>query len=154
MSTLILFEDLHDALSSIWLGRFYATTLPKVPSYPCGVYTVLAGEAFLTLCGPSDLTRFRIRVDCFAKDYREVIGHRDSVIESMMRFKYQNEKVSEFEMYEDAVDVYRKMLDFSVYFNELAAGPAAANRNAKESNHGRLQVASVLRAEHADPDRG
>lgn len=124
MSTLILFEDLHDALSPIWLGRFYATTLPKVPSYPCGCYTVLGGEAFNTLCGPSDLTRYRIRIDCFAKDYREVIAHRDAVIENMMMLKYQNEQVSEYEMYENAVDVFRRLLDFSVYFNELAAGPA------------------------------
>ena len=129
MSTLILFEDLHDALSPIWLGRFYATTLPKVPSYPCGCYTVLSGEAFLTVQGPSDLTRFRIRIDCFAKDYAEVIANRDAVVENMMRFKYQNEKVSEFEMYEGAVETYRKLLDFSVYYNELAAGPVVAARS-------------------------
>ena len=128
MSTLILFEDLHDSLSPIWLGRFYPTTLPKVPSYPCGVYTVMGSEPNLTLCGPSNLTRYRIRIDCFAQDYREVIANRDTVIENMIRFKYQNEGAGEFEMYESAVAVYRRLIDYSVWFNELAAGPAARSR--------------------------
>jgi Protein of unknown function (DUF3168) len=108
---------LQAALAGLVAGRVYPIRLPDDPVYPSLRYSNVNTNNHNTLCGPSNLTDARYRVDIFATTVKECDQIAASIL-AIMRgpaFGYQNTPLANIDGYEPTVGLYRKTLDFQIW---------------------------------------
>lgn len=112
---------LQAALAGLVAGRVYPVRLPDAPVFPCLRYAKINTNNFNTLCGPSNLTESRYRVDVFATTVKECDQIAASLL-AIMRggaLGFQNTPLSNADVYEPTVGVYHQALDFQIWEAEL-----------------------------------
>jgi hypothetical protein len=108
---------LQKALAGLVAGRVYPVRIADEPQYPCIRYTIITTNMHNTLCGPSNLTDSRYRIDIFAKTVLEAGQIAVSVL-SIMRgnsFAYKNTPELVLDGYDPSPGIYRKTLDFTIW---------------------------------------
>jgi len=111
------------SLAGLVGGRVHPVILPDAPVYPIIRYTNVSTNHNNTLCGPSNLTDSRYRIDVFAQTIKEAEQISASV-KSIMRggsLGFQNTPLMDMDGYEPTVGIYRKTLDFQIWEAETMA---------------------------------
>jgi hypothetical protein len=116
---------LQNALAGLVAGRVYPVRLPDEPVFASIRYSDVTTNYFTTLCGQSNLSESRYRLDVFATTIIEAEQIAAS-IQSIMRGNpsgFQNVPLGAFDGYEPAIAIYRKTLDFQIWeAQSMAAG--------------------------------
>jgi hypothetical protein len=108
---------IQKALAGLVAGRVYPIRIDDAPVYPCIRYTSVNRNYINTLCGQSNLSESRYRVDIFATTIKEAEQLAASAL-SIMRgasFEFKNTPLSSNDGYEPSIGVYRKSLDFQIW---------------------------------------
>jgi hypothetical protein len=108
---------LQKALAGLVAGRVYPVRLPDAPEFPAIRYATVSSIPINTLCGPSNLSDARYRVDVFATTIMEA-GQIGASIESIMRgtaLGYKNVPIMAMDGYEPTIGIYRRTLDFQIW---------------------------------------
>ena len=112
---------LQAALAGLVQGRVYPVRLPDEPILPSIRYSAVNTNYLSTLCGQSNLSESRYRLDVFATTITECEQISASIL-SIMRgtsLGFQNVPLAAMDGYEPTVGVYRKTLDFQIWEAEL-----------------------------------
>ena len=112
---------LQVALAGLVQGRVYPVRLPDAVVLPAIQYTTIATNYLSTLCGQSNLSESRYRLDVFAPTVIECEQIAASIL-SIMRgtsLGFKNTPLMALDGYEPTVGVYRKTLDFQIWEAEL-----------------------------------
>jgi hypothetical protein len=112
---------LQAALAGLVAGRVYPVRLPDAPVFPAIRYSTVNTNYLNTLCGQTNLSESRYRIDVFATTITEAEQIAASIL-SIMRgtsLGFKNVPLSAIDGYEPTVAIYRKMLDFQIWEAEL-----------------------------------
>lgn len=107
-----LHKAIQAAVAPIFSGRCYPLAAPETPTYP---YAILATEGAApenSLCGRSNLTQYRYRIDIYSKLYSEVLSLRGQVLNAMDQFGIP---VLDLDIYEPEIRAMRRVMDFSIW---------------------------------------
>ena len=106
---------LQKALAGLVGGRVYPIRLDDAPVFPCIRYTSINRNFVNTLCGQSNLSEARYRVDIFATTITEAEQLAASALSIMRGFAFTNTPLSSGDGYEPSIGIYRKSLDFQIW---------------------------------------
>lgn len=112
---------LQAALAGLVAGRVYPVRLPDAPVFPAIRYSAVNTNYLSTLCGQTNLSESRYRLDVFATTTTEAEQIAASIL-SIMRgsaLGFQNVPLTAIDGYEPTVAIYRKTLDFQIWEAEL-----------------------------------
>lgn len=106
-------------------SRVYPLILPQSPTMPAVTVSVVSGDRHHSTDGPSGLATPRVQVDCWgstyssANDVFEAVRKRlDGVTNGSIQVAFAD---NELDFYDSEVDLFRKVLDFLVWFNETTS---------------------------------
>lgn len=108
---------LQQALAGLVGGRVYPVRLPDAPVLPAIRYSTVNTNYINTLCGQSNLSESRYRIDVFATTIMEAEQIAASAL-SIMRgdsLGFENVPLASLDGYEPTVGIYRKTLDFQIW---------------------------------------
>jgi len=120
MTALELQEAVHAAVAPVFGGRFYPHAAPEEPQYPYGIISTESALPENTLCGRSDLTNYRMRIDVYSKTYAEVLALRGGVIVAMETLANIPRPIPlmDIDLYEPEIRAMRRVMDFSLWCRE------------------------------------
>lgn len=111
--------------------RIYPVMLPQAPVYPALTFQTISGDSHYAMQGPSELANPRIQIDCYAESYDVVMDLRNAVIACLGGyqgtsagvvihgvFKVMETDGFENELTQSGLNVWRKTLDFNIWFKE------------------------------------
>ncbi len=94
--------------------RIYPVKLPQNPTYPAITYFQVSGSPIYTKQGRHG-TRPRVQISCWAKSYTTVKQLAAAVVAAMDGYARENLNQNEFDIYEEAAEVYQVPLDFIIW---------------------------------------
>lgn len=102
-------------------NRIYPVVLPQgtVAAFPAVTYQRVSGDRVYSLSGYSTLENARMQIDCWATSFETVKDLADKtrqVVDSATVFA--SNLISDQDLYEDGVEVYRVSMDFSLWNRE------------------------------------
>lgn len=120
MNALQLQQAIQTALASTFSGRLYPQAAPEEPTYPYAIISTETTSPENTICGRSDLTNYRLRIDVYSKLYSEVLTLRASVITAMETITGIPKPLLllDADLYEPEIRAMRRVMDFSVWCKE------------------------------------
>jgi hypothetical protein len=120
VTALELQEAVQAALAPVFSGRLYPQAAPEEPLYPYGIISTESAMPENTLCGRSDLTNYKMRIDVYSKTYVEVLTLRSGVIGAMETVAGIPLPIPtlDIDLYEPEIRAMRRVMDFSVWCKE------------------------------------
>jgi len=122
-----LYNKLYKHLSTSVLitahtsNRIHPVVLPQgtVAAFPAVTYQRVSGDRVYSLSGYSTLENARLQIDCWATSFETVKDLGDKmrqVVDSATAFA--SNLISDQDLYENEVKVYRVSMDFSIWNQE------------------------------------
>lgn len=104
------------AVSTLAGTRIYPVFLPQDPTYPAISYQRISSQPQVAIGGFCNLDNPRIQIDCWASSYSAVKSLAEAVRDAMMSAPGFNAlELSDQDLYEPEVEVYRVSIDFSCW---------------------------------------
>lgn len=125
------------AVAALVSNRVYPVVLPEAPIYPAITYTIVTGSSEYAMQGASKLASPRIQLDLYAATHFGVLQLKGAVMATLSGFSgtvgsppvkiYGAFRSMELDAYEQQLErsgptVWRKTLDFTVWFKETYNG--------------------------------
>lgn len=88
---------------------------PQGIALPYVTYQRVASTVHNVLSGPPSIDNARIQVDVWASAYADVQTLAQSIIQAMQAWSVQNVLLSNYDLYEQDVKVFRVLLEFSIW---------------------------------------
>lgn len=111
-------EQIVAILNNLIAGKAHAEVIPQSwKTFPAIRYTFPSITPVSTICGESDLDSFRIQLDIYGPEYDPLISIRKQIINAFRDNFQHAERINELTMYEDDVKMYRRMLEYSIYYD-------------------------------------
>lgn len=110
-------EQLVGLLSGITSGRLYPMVAPDTVTKPYLVYQRISSAVnnILTGNGNPPIENTRYQIDVWASTYASAQVTADAVKAAMLGWSVQNVQVLESDQYESQTQLYRVLMDYSVW---------------------------------------
>ena len=107
---------LQQALAGVVGGRVFPVRLPDEAVLPAISYSTINTNYLSTLCGQSNLSESRYRLDVWTTTIIEAEQICATILAIMRStFGFKNIPLSANDGYEPTVGIYRKILDFQIW---------------------------------------
>lgn len=109
------------AITAITSARIYPVILPPgtAAAFPAITYLRVSGDRIYSLSGYSTLENPRMQVDCWSTSFETTKGLADEVRQAMDNATaFASILISDQDLYEDEMKLYRISMDFSVWNHE------------------------------------
>lgn len=98
-------------------ARIYPVDLPQDPTLPAMSYQRISSQPQTSMGGFCGLDNPRIQIDCWATSYSAVKELAEAVRDAMMSASAFNAlEISDQDLFEPDVEIYRVSIDFSCWF--------------------------------------
>lgn len=112
-------------VSALVSTRVYPRKIPQSPTYPLISYAVQGIEQPTAMGSDPEMVTKTVQVDCYAATYSGAKDLSDKVRQALQRWRgtaagvtiQGSFLVSEFDFFEDEIEVYRVTMDFDITFN-------------------------------------
>lgn len=88
---------------------------PQNTAYPHATYQRVANTIENVLSGPPPIDNMRIQIDVWAQTYQGAQTLAAQIIAAMQAWSVQNVLISNYDLYEQDVQVFRVLLEFSIW---------------------------------------
>lgn len=88
---------------------------PQGTQLPYVTYQRIASNVNNVLSGPPSIDNMRMQIDVMARTYAESQTLAQAIIASMQAWPVQNVLISNYDLYEQDVQVFRVLLEFSIW---------------------------------------
>ena len=114
MTTLI--EDLQALLDPLAAGGCtYIINTDEPPVVPYITFQFIVSTTNNSLAGASDLQNTRVQIDIFAQGPSDMVSISAALESAMAGASFTNVQLSQQDLYEDPVRLFRRMYDYSVW---------------------------------------
>jgi hypothetical protein len=96
-------------------ATIYAIVTPQGTPLPYVTYQRVANNVENVLSGLPPIENVRMQVDVWAATYAGAQALKQSIIAAMQTWTVQNVLISDYDMYEQDVQVFRVLLEFSIW---------------------------------------
>ena len=98
-------------------ARIYPVYLPQDPTLPAMSYQRISSQPHVSMGGFCNLDNPRIQIDCWATSYSAVKELSEAVRDAMMSaLAFRALEISDQDLFEPELEIYRVSLDFSCWF--------------------------------------
>lgn len=97
------------------ITTLHAMVAPQNSAYPYATYQRIASTVNNVLNGPPSIDNTRIQIDVWASNYAAAQTLAGSIIAAMQAWPVQNILLSNYDLYERDVQVFRMLLEFSIW---------------------------------------
>lgn len=97
------------------VAALHPMVAPQNTEYPYATYQRVANTVNNVLSGPPSVDNVRIQIDVWARSYADAQALAQSIIAAMQAWSVQNVLISNYDLYEQDVQVFRVLLEFSIW---------------------------------------
>lgn len=113
-----LYTRLNAVLSPLVPGLAHPEILPQaLDVFPAIRYTFPFSTADDDSCGITDIDGFNVQIDVYSREHDALISLRDSVIAAVLGEFPHAERTGSFSAFEDDSRLYRRTLEFLIWFD-------------------------------------
>lgn len=125
------------SVSALVGSRVYPTVLPQAPEYPAMTYQFITGGSEYSMQGPSKLASPRVQLDLYATEHMQLLQLKGAVMSTLSglrgvvgsppvriygAFREMEQDAYEQQLERSGPSVWRKSLDFTLWFKETYDG--------------------------------
>lgn len=93
----------------------YPMLAPQGTQAPYATYQRITSNVNNVLSGPPSIENTRMQIDVWASSYASAQAKSQAVIDAMQAWSVQNVLIASYDLYEQEVQIFRVLLEFSIW---------------------------------------